>query len=430
MFPRLGRRARAATVGLLAVAALGLSACSGSGAGITSAAADSVSDGLSGGIDEAVETAMQLSRSSTAIVGVWSADSGEYVRSYGDEELDPSARIRAGQASQPVVCALVLDLAARGNLDLDREVSRDLTRQVGIEDITYRQLCNAKSGLADFKKAYADIFVNNPTRPWAERELLSEAIVHSPKSWPGLNVHVADTNALLAARALHVRSDADLADLLKDHVFEQANMDSSYFPGGRDLTIGDRAMQGTTFPRSGGDPVCDVDPVEVTEVSSSMLAGAGGTVTTVTDLKNFYESYLGGQFGGEEFSGLVTETTPTKNPKRDKNGDPVETEEEEEPDPAAREWGFGIEKVGPLYGQSGAITGTMTAAYTDPESGLTVVVALNNSSAGAPFAKALAFQLASIAGENGAGQEMPWTAEDQVKKLEKRAVCQTEAEEE
>ncbi|MGO1539964.1 MAG: serine hydrolase domain-containing protein [Leucobacter sp.] len=432
MFPNLGRRARVATVGMLAIAALGLTACTGSGSGESSADVNTVSGPFAESIDVAVDSAMQLSRSSSAIVGVWTEDSGEYVRSYGDGDLDPSVQIRAAQASQPVVCALVLDLAANGSLNLDRDISKDLTRQVGIEDITYRQLCNATSGLADFKSGFGDIFANNPTRPWAERELLAQSLVHSPLSWPGLDVHVTDTNALLAARVIDVTSDQSIGDLLEDRVFKQAGMESSYYPNDGNNTLTGDAMTGYTFPKSGGDPVCDVDPVEIEELSPSMLGGAGATVTTVSDLKNFYESYLGGQFGGEEFAGLVTDTTPTKNPERDDNGDPVEEEEEAEPDHAAREWGFGIEKVGPLYGQSGAITGTMTSAYHDPESGLTVVVALNNSTAGAAFAKALAFQIASLAGENGAGAEMPWTAEVQAEALAERAICQAdpEAEEE
>lgn len=416
---------------MLAAAALGLTACTPTDVGGGSADANTIDGDLAGRIDTAVETALQQSGSSAAIVGFWTEDSGEYVRSYGDEDLDPNARIRGAQATQPVMCALVLDLAASGSLDLDGKVADDLTRQVGLDDVTYRQLCQATSGLADFKSGYADIFANNPTRPWAERELLAQSLVHSPLPWPGLDVNLSDTNALLAGRALHVRTDEPLSDLLSEHVYSKAGMGSSYFPENSDLTVRGETMEGLTYPLAAGAPVCDAEPVAVSEVSPSMLSGAGATVTTVTDMKNFYESYLGGTFGGEEFSGLVTETTPTANPERDEQGEPVVAEgaEATEPDPNAQAWGFGIEKQGPLYGQSGAITGTLTAAYHDPETGFSVVVALNNSAAGAGFAKTLAFQLSSIAGESGVSTETPWTADEQAAALAERAICQPAAEE-
>jgi hypothetical protein len=53
-----------------------------------------------------------------------------------------------------------------------------------------------------------------------------------------------------------------------------------------------------------------------------------------------------------------------------------------------------------------------------------VVVALNNSSAGAGFAKTLAFELAALSSEAGAGPELPWTAADQAGLLAQAAICQ------
>src|SRR5690606_20182862 len=111
--------------------------------------------------------AMQYSGSTSAVVGVWDA-SGAYVHGYGD--VAAGAPIRAAQASQPVMCALLLELAADGTVALDRLVSEDIPRQIGLDGITYGQLCSATSGLADFKATpLRDIFTNNPTRAWSDR---------------------------------------------------------------------------------------------------------------------------------------------------------------------------------------------------------------------------------------------------------------------
>ena len=175
-------------------------------------------------------------------------------------------------------------------------------------------------------------------------------------------------------------------------------MGSSRFPGdpATQTTLPDGSMSGLTYPSSGGAPVCSVpgeaegetvalEPVAVPEVSPSMLGGAGATVTTVTDLKNFYERYVGGEFGKGSAERVTSLSAPPPAPP---------AEGEEAPAPPVDGWTFGLEKQGPLYGMSGSMTGTITAAYHDPAGKFSVVVALNNSSAGSAFARALAFQLA------------------------------------
>lgn len=416
MFPRLAHRTRIAAIGVLAVAALGLTACTGGNGSAGPGNVDEVDKGLAANIDQAVESAMQLSGSTQAIVGVWDGKSGTYLHGYGDG-VDGNTRFRGAQSTQPVVCALLLDTVHGDAKKLDRKVSKDLTRQSGIGDVTYRQLCDMRSGLADYKGAYADIFANNPTRPWPEQELIAQGVAHSPLSWPGLDFHQSDTNAVLLGRALGVKAGQDLGTLLADHVFSPAGMGSTYYPASDSTTVSGASLDGLTYPSSGGAPVCDVEPVKVDKVSPTMLAGAGGTVTTATDLKNFYEKYLSGSFGDDKK--IVTDTLPTANPERDEAGNPTN-----EPEPADPQWAFGMEKTGPLYGRSGAITGTLSAAYHDPASGFTVVVALNNSSAGAGFARALAFELAALSTAGGMGPELPWSADDQAQALAGAAICQ------
>lgn len=416
MIPRLAQRTRFAAVALLATAALGLTACTGGSAAAPSGDVATLDQGLSTSIDDAIATAMQQSGSTQAVVGVWSGDNA-YVRGYGDG-VDGSSLIRGAQATQPVMCALLLDFVADGTVTLDRLVEKDLTRQSGIDEVTYDQLCGMTSGLADYKATIADVFVNNPTRPWPEQELIAQGLAGSPLPWPGRDVNVSDTNALVLSRALHVKTGEAISDLLKARVFEPAGMGSSYFPGLTSTSISGDTLSGLAYPSSGGAPVCEAGVAEKPDVSPSMLGGAGATVTTVTDLKNFYEHYFDGTFGGKSAQ-RVTETVPLQNPERDADGNPTS-----EPDAAAGEWAFGTEKIGPFFGRSGAITGTLTAAYHDPESGFSVVVALNNSSAGAAFVKTLAFELAALATEAGAGPELTWTAAQQAELLAAAAICQ------
>ena len=72
----------------------------------------------------------------------------------------------------------------------------------------------------------------------------------------------------------------------------------------------------------------------------------------------------------------------------------------------------------------------LTAAYADPDTGLTVAVVLNNSAAPAGIAANLAWELAAIAskapaaaGETAPAAGLPWTAEQQAEAIRGAAVC-------
>ncbi len=419
-----GRRIRTASLAILAASALVLTGCSGDGTGPRANAGAPIDESITALFDEAVTQAMGYSGSDAAIVGIWSGDT-EYVAAYGDGAQTDSV-IRGAQTTQPMLCALLLDLVGDGALSLDRKVTDDLPRQVGIDNITYGQLCDGTSGLADFKTGLGDIFANNPTRPWSDRELLAQGLAASPLSWPGRDVHLSDTPALLLARALPVATNTPLPELLKDRVFKPAGLSSatSYPADPTSTSAPQRLLPGLTYPSSGGAPVCDADPIRLEKVSPAMLSGAGAATTTVRDLRAFYSAYLAGDYG-KGSQELITTTVPTTNPERDAEGNPTG---EVAVDGTTQQWGFGIERIGPLYGMSGSLTGSLTATYTDPETGFTVVVVLNNSSAGAGFAKRLAFELAALATENGIGpKELAWTAADQSAALAAAAICQAPA---
>lgn len=129
-----------AVISALAVGSLVLTACTSDDDGLPKGGLNSVSDTVSQGVDETIEQAMEVSKSSEAIVGVWMPDDTAYVTTYGNEDLTANAPIRAGEASAPEGCAVLLELVQRGILELDREIVEDLPRQVGIEGITYADL--------------------------------------------------------------------------------------------------------------------------------------------------------------------------------------------------------------------------------------------------------------------------------------------------
>lgn len=427
---------------------------------------NTVNTDIAAKIDEATVNAMKISGATQAVVGVWGAG-GDYLKSFG-EGATPGSHFRAAQTSQPLYCALILEKAASGQLDLDRKIRLDNPREAGVNNVTYRQLCDMRSGLADFKTGYENIFVSNPGRVWSDRELLSQGVVRSPLSWPGLDVHPADTNALVLARVLRIKYRGNDGKLLQP-VLDLAGMTNTSIAKPDETGMPGGSLTPLVYPTTGGETNCTVDAVTVEKVSPTMLGAAGPAVTTATDLKNFYEAYVGGKLGDKT---TVLQAYPYPNPERDEEGMPTSTEgdaaaaakplpgmlnsaatgkngddkntagknKNKNGDTAKQKetsvigvadenaatpqygWGFGIEKIGPLWGRYGAITGTLTAAYTNPEKGYTIVVALNNASAGPAVSQSFALQLAAFAAE-ATGEKLAWSAADQAANMTEYSAC-------
>lgn len=373
-----------------------------------------MSDATASALQKVINTALKQSGSTQAMVGIWAPWEGDFVQGITTDgsTLSLDTQFRAAQSSQAVVCAALLSLVNDGELELKRKVSKDLPRQVGIENITYGQLCEGTSGLADFKKGFEETFANNPTRLWPERELIAAGIVRSPLSDPGKTFHLSDTNALLLGKALSVVTQQPLSEILKERVFDEADMNNSSYPEPTLLKLRGQSLSGLTYPITQGELQCG-NLTTTDAVSSSMLSGAGGTVSTLANLRDFYAKYVGGSFETESTKGLVQKALPFA----------VATEDT----PASLEsWGFGLRNIGPLWGNVGSITGTISAAFHDPISGYSVIVALNNSSAGAEFAKNLALKLTSVVADKAPGGlgDLTWSEADVTAALKEGAVCQ------
>ena len=90
----------------------------------------------------------------------------------------------------------------------------------------------------------------------------------------------------------------------------------------------------------------------------------------------------------------------------------------------------GAYQAGSLIGQFGAVPGYSTAAFADPETGLTVAVVLNNSARRRRAGAALAWELAAIAskapaatGETAPEAGLPWTAQQYHDAIAAAAIC-------
>jgi len=410
---------------VLASLSLLLTACTGSADASTNGAVagSTVSAAATDQLHAALVDAMKLAGASGAIAGVWAPWAGHWVDAAGtttldgDEPIKPAMRFRIGANTRSMTCTVLLRLVDEGKVALSDPVSQYLDRTPGVDGITLGQLCQGTSGLADYRPELAAQFVNNPTRQWPSLELVSSALASKRSGAPGIGWHDSPGAYVLLGMALEAATHSDWPTLYQKYIVNPLHLRATDYPGPEQLTITGSHPHGyATARQPNGELMCGTVE-DVTDISTSMAGVSGGVVSTLADMKTWSEALA---------AGTLLSTSSAK-----KQWTTVSMGKDA---PSWQGYGLGATQIGPFRGESGAITGFSSAMLSDPVSGLTVVVMLNNSSSGAALAQHLAQRLASIAAKLPAVKgttapliEIPWSEAQMVQAMKADAVCQTPA---
>lgn len=420
------RRKRAALLTAAVGIILGLSACAGTPAKpvvLQEQPTEALPAASVEALDASLTEAMALAAASGGIAGVWAPWSGSWVSAAGttapggSEKMSTEMRFRVGDNTKPMTCDVLYALVQEGAVDLDDEASEYLPAILGIDDITLGQLCHSTSGLGDFTGTLGSMFPVNPTRQWSPFELVSDGIAGPRTGEPGDGYAPSDTNYVLLGLALQEATGTSWKDLYKRYVFDRLGMDDSLFPDPTTLEISDPFAPGwEALKGPDGTLACDT-PMDETVLSNSQAFTAGGVVSSVDDMQRYAQSFATGALLTDELKKQAWQTIPLSADA-----------------PAWQAFGPGGLQMGPMRGQAGSIPGHITAMLSDPSSGLTVVVMLNNSTAGSGFAQLLAMKLAAIAAKSppAEGEELPvvglpWSEEQMTEQMTAAAVCQPAA---
>ncbi|ANJ28524.1 serine hydrolase domain-containing protein [Agromyces aureus] len=372
-------------------------------------------DALQGVLDQAIA----LSGASGGIAGVWAPWSGEWTAASGTVSFDEGAAattvdtpFRMGTLTSEVTCQIVLKLVDDGHLELDDEIADDVDWIPSLDGITYEQLCRHSSGLADYYPGLKGIFTTNPVRTWSNNELVAAGMGMARTGAPGAAVRESRTGVLLAAMGIERHTSKSWEDLAEQYVFGPLGLDSTVIPPADDTG---RGLLGAYASPIGADGKADcATRLDQSAQSSSMGGEAAGATTTLEDLRRFSEAFATGS--------LLSDSA-----KADqwKNVQPVAG--------SPQSWygaGIGGATFGPMRGDVSETAGMLTAALTDPTSGLTVVLVLNNSSSTDAFVREVAFALASVGSKadaaNGAEAplvELPWSLEQATANMTALAAC-------
>ena len=376
---------------------------------------------IAGQLDAAVAEAMTLSGSSGALVGVWSA-AGEWTAASGTTEIGGSVpmsagmHFRIGTNTTAMTCTVLLRLVDKGTVALDDEVSTYLPRIVGVAGVTLGQLCQGTSGLGSYGPVLAAEFVHNPVRSWPAMELVSQGLAAPRSGVPGSHWSQSNTGIVLLGMALERATGTKWPALYDQYIFHPLGLHDTSYPHAGDLDLPAPHAHGYAATVGVDGPVC-TSITDSTLLSSSMSGVAGGVVSTLADMKIWSSALAAGSLLSETATDAQWATVP-----------------EDVAAPSWKRYGLGAEQIGPLRGGSGSIPGFISATLADPDEALTVVVALNNSSAGDQFALALARRLAAIMAQapaEDAGEPswapLPWSDDQARSDLGAAGACPTPA---
>ena len=364
-------------------------------------------------LTDAVTHAMGTTGSSGAIVGVWAPWSGSWVAGLGTHRPDGGGEVttdqvfRAGKMTRAMTCDVLYRVAAEGTVQLRDSVTEYVSGVPDLKEVSLAELCDGSSGIGSFAGQLYSSWLTNPARTWDPRYLASFGLGQPRTTEPGATYRDSDAGYVLLGLALERATDKTAAELIETYVAEPLGLDATALG---ELPKSGALQGGQSMPNAEGALDCAA-PLDLTTASSSIGFTDAGVVTDIEDLGRYAQALASGA--------LVADDDRFANPL------PVAAD-----GPSWYLADGGALLAGTLIGQYGKVPGYITAAFADPETGLTVAVVLNNSAADAKVGEYLAWELAAIASKTAAadGQTapeagLPWTAEQYHEAIAAAAVC-------
>lgn len=271
-------------------------------------------------------------------------------------EMTPQTRFYIASSGKMMTAAAILSHVENGILKTEALVwpyiknISNIDQLENADQVTIRQLLNHTSGLAEYLTD--DFFVASLKRPshaWSPAEAIEFAYGEPAKFAPATAYEYTNTNYVLLGHIL-AEIDGSLADSLKKHVFDKANMTSSSV--GADATASHLAHGYDGF---GAD---------VSQLAWASTLGDGPVVATAADLGRFLRALFSDKsiLGQDTLAKMLSGSTH------------------------GPDYGLGMgidgDQWGTWYGHSGAYEGFESYERHYPERNTTLVLLINGNTNG------------------------------------------------
>lgn len=199
------------------------------------------------------------------------------------QPADGGTRYRIGAVSRLFTAALAFQLAEQATITLDNKLAEfypDLPNAIGI---SYRQLLQQRSGLADYSASPG--FDAWRTTPRTHADLLKVIMAAGTKFQPGERVEISDTNYLLLGYVLEKVTERSYDEVLRQRITSKLGLVRTYQAGAGGATTLEAASYAWT--PDGWRAAPDDDP--------SVGGGASSLVSNAGDLAAFTDALFAGK---------------------------------------------------------------------------------------------------------------------------------------
>ncbi|MFH9068696.1 serine hydrolase domain-containing protein [Streptomyces alboflavus] len=289
--------------------------------------------------------------------------------------MNANWRFRVGSNTKMFTSVLVLRLAERGRIDLDKPLRDYLpagTLPAGW-DMTGRQVMQHRSGIFDHTNDLLEQQGEETTKAFEERirntvykpaDMVAMSVKHGQQFTPGSKYAYSNTNYVLLGMAIEHLTGGSYAKALRKQIIEPLKLKkTSYVVPSKAIT--GKHVTGYLTNDDRTKPLLDS-----TEQNGSWVGSAGAVISSAADLDRFLTKLLKGRSGGLLSDASVKEMTTAL------------------PTPTAKvSYGLGLRAIelscGTVYGHGGIVQGFQTQSFATRDGKKTAVVfgnASNNTS--------------------------------------------------
>ncbi|MGA9418438.1 MAG: serine hydrolase domain-containing protein [Candidatus Cybelea sp.] len=288
-----------------------------------------------------------------ALIGVWDAKGGSFVRTFGYADLQKRVPLttadhfRIGSNTKTFVISVLLQLVGEKKLALDDPLSH-FSLGVTIpnaQNITVRELCNMRSGLFEAYDTpqFAQLNWKVP-KDFEPRTLVRWAVARKRYFAPNKGYHYSNTNYLLLGLIIENLTHDTVGNQIRKRLLEPFRLTQTSFP----LT---QAMpnpwaRGYTLDKQRNwQDVSNTVPV-------AFMWSAGAMISDMADIRRWIKLYATGKASGAATYRDLINCIPFL---------------------GNTSFGLGITCSAGWYGYTGALPGYNTADYYSPQTGITIV---------------------------------------------------------
>lgn len=212
-----------------------------------------------------------------------------YLKSIGYSDFESKVKAaedtkyRIGSISKTFTSILVLKAVEEKKLYLNQTIDKYYPTIKNADKITIKHLLNHHSGIHNFTND--EDYLTWNTHPKSEKEMVAIITKAGSDFEPGSKSEYSNSNFVLLTFILEKSFKKSFAELLKEHITQPIGLASTYLGGG----INTKNKESKSYR------YIDTWKAE-SETDISIPLGAGGIVSTPSDLVKFSDALFGGKF--------------------------------------------------------------------------------------------------------------------------------------